>query len=125
MALQQFFANVPEDCGMAFVVILHLAPNREGRLDEILQISTSMPVTQVTEFVAIRPKKVYVIPQARQLSLSDGHLTPSDRVRPLGRHAEIDLFFRTLGEAWGSHAACVLLSGMRADGSVGFGGGRG
>ncbi len=35
-ALKEFFQNVPADSGMAYVVILHLSPNHDSRLAEIL-----------------------------------------------------------------------------------------
>ena len=43
-ALQEFFAAMPVDSGMAFVVILHLSPLHESTLAELFQRSTAMPV---------------------------------------------------------------------------------
>ena len=45
-ALQTFFAQVPADSGIAYVVILHLSPDHDSKLAEILQTETSIPVTQ-------------------------------------------------------------------------------
>ena len=39
-ALQAFFAATPADTGMAFVVVLHLSPDHESMLAQILQRST-------------------------------------------------------------------------------------
>src|SRR5829696_5888830 len=61
-ALQQFFAQMPADSGMAFVVILHLPQQPESQAAEVLQNSTRMRVVQVTGRVAIEPNNVYVIP---------------------------------------------------------------
>ena len=44
-ALRAFFEHVTIDSGMAYVVILHLSPEYESRLPEVLQRSTSVPVT--------------------------------------------------------------------------------
>ena len=44
-ALQAFFAAMSPDSGMAFVVVLHLAADRESALDVVLQRSTAMPVS--------------------------------------------------------------------------------
>jgi two-component system CheB/CheR fusion protein len=41
-ALEQFLQNVPETSSIAFVIIQHLDPTREGMLVEILQRATSM-----------------------------------------------------------------------------------
>jgi two-component system, chemotaxis family, CheB/CheR fusion protein len=41
-ALKTFFSYMPEDSGLAFVVVLHLSPEYESYLDEVLQKWTSM-----------------------------------------------------------------------------------
>lgn len=46
-ALQTFFEKMPADSGMAFVVILHLSPEHESLMAEILQRSSTMPVIEV------------------------------------------------------------------------------
>src|SRR5215510_15648367 len=61
-AFKEFFTRVPADSGMAFVVILHLSPEHESKLAEILQLSSEIPVTQVRGTVRIKPNQVYVIP---------------------------------------------------------------
>src|SRR5262245_35939428 len=48
-ALQQFFHGMPAESGMVFVVILHLSPEYESSLAELLQRSTTMRVEQVTD----------------------------------------------------------------------------
>lgn len=48
-AFPSFFSNVPPGSGIAWVVILHLSPDYESRLAEVLQGSTPLPVTQVRE----------------------------------------------------------------------------
>jgi two-component system, chemotaxis family, CheB/CheR fusion protein len=119
-ALKDFLAAVPEDSGMAFVVILHLSPDHESRLAEVLRGATAMPVTQVTETVAVKPNHVYVVPPDQSLAMVDGHLALSPRVRSEQRRAPIDIFFRTLGETHHARAVGVVLSGTGADGSMGL-----
>jgi two-component system, chemotaxis family, CheB/CheR fusion protein len=119
-AVKEFLAHVPGDSGMAFVVILHLSPDHESRLAEVLRGSTAMPVTQVNELVAVRPNHVYVVPPDQSLSMVDGHLAVSPRTRIEERRAPIDIFFRTLGESHHSRAVGVVLSGTGADGSMGL-----
>src|SRR6266567_4059177 len=45
-ALQSFFKAMPPEPGMAFVVILHLAPDHISSMSEVLSHSTTMPVQQ-------------------------------------------------------------------------------
>src|SRR3712207_5925193 len=66
-ALREFFGRVPADTGMAFVVVVHLAPGHESRLAEVLGAKTKMSVEQVTEPVRVEPNKVYVVPPDRDL----------------------------------------------------------
>ena len=43
-AIKEFFEGVPQPSGIAYVVILHLSPEHESRLAEVLQGSTALPV---------------------------------------------------------------------------------
>jgi two-component system CheB/CheR fusion protein len=93
-AFQTFFRNVPPDSGLAYVVILHLSPEYESRLAEVLQNSTSIPVTQVQDAVPVVPNHVYVIPPNRSLAMQDGMLVSSPVTSFEERRAPIDIFFR-------------------------------
>lgn len=119
-ALKEFFANVPKDSGSAYVVILHLSPEHESKLAEILQLTASIPVRQVhDEKIKVKPDCVYVIPPDRSLEMSDGHLSTSPVLDYEERQAPVDIFFRTLAESHGSYAVSVILSGTGSDGSMG------
>jgi len=48
-ALRNFFANVPAHTGMAYVVILHLSPDHDSQLAEVLQSVSLLPVTKVEQ----------------------------------------------------------------------------
>ena len=119
-AFREFFRHVPEGSGMAYVVILHLSPDHDSRLAEVLQQSTRMPVAQVTEKVHLEPDHVYVIPPNQSLSMYDGSLVLSDVTRIEERRAPVDIFFRTLADSHGARAGCVVLSGTGANGSMGL-----
>jgi len=60
-AFGEFFKAMPADAGMAFVVILHLPPDRESLLADILSKRTSMPVAEVKDGLAVEADHVYVI----------------------------------------------------------------
>lgn len=119
-AICTLFRQMPGDCGMAFVVVLHLSPDHQSVADRIIQETTQMPVRQVTEPVPIERNHIYVISPANRLSTNDGYLrvTPANRRR--GDHVAIDLFFRDLADVHKDHAFCVVLSGTGADGAVGL-----
>src|SRR5437588_2277741 len=68
-ALRGFFAHVPSDSGMAYVVILHLSPDHDSQLAEVLQSTAPIPVSQVDQRVAVEPNHVYVIPPNKNLEI--------------------------------------------------------
>lgn len=74
VALEQFLSHVPPKSGMAFVIVQHLDPNREGMLVELLQRHTLMPVVQAQEQIQVESNHVYVIPPGHDLSILNGGL---------------------------------------------------
>ncbi len=120
-ALLSFFAAVPADTGLAFVVVLHLSPEHKSSLAELLQRSTAMTVLQVRQTEPVRPDTVYVIPPGKGLQTMDGQIRlfdlPLDRTRG---HATVDHFFRTLADTHGPHASAIVLSGLDGDGAIGI-----
>ncbi len=118
-ALQQFFTDMPADSSLAFVVVMHLSPAHESNLAGVIAQKTSMPVMQVQEPVKVKPNHVYVIPPNHQLTFEEStlHLVPPQQAP--GRRVTIDLFFRTLAQAYGQRAVAVILSGSDSDGVIG------
>ena len=118
-ALRTFFSALPANTGMSFVVVMHLSPEHDSMLAEVLQPNTAMPVTQVNERVEIRPNHVYVIPPGKRLVVSAAHLDIIELDRQRGRRLQIDDFFRSLAQHHANGAA-IILSGTGSDGSVGI-----
>jgi two-component system CheB/CheR fusion protein len=118
-ALQQFVEAVPAESGMAFVVIVHLDPERESRMAELLQDRSVIPVTQVTGPTAVEENHIYIIPPGQDLEMQSTTIALRDRGERSG-HAPVDLFFRTLADAFGQDAIGVVLSGTGADGADGI-----
>jgi two-component system CheB/CheR fusion protein len=120
-ALQTLLRAFPADCGLAFVVVMHLSPEHESMLPELLQRCTTMPVLQATASQPVKAGCVYVIPPAKAIRAVNGNLElADDLLTPRGRHVAIDLFFRTLADTHGPHAAAVVLSGADGDGAIGI-----
>jgi two-component system CheB/CheR fusion protein len=119
-ALQEFFATMPPNSGMAFVAILHLSPRHESDLAPILQAQTTMPVIQVNETHKVEPNHVYVIPPNHDLEMVDGVVRPIKVEKKEGRRVAVDFFFRTLAESYARNAVCIVLSGTGSDGTLGL-----
>ncbi len=119
-ALKTFFAHVPEKSGLAFVVVVHLSPEHESHLAELLQPHTSMPVEQVAKTLRLEADRVYVIPPNSNLSTIDTHLRLSELEERRRERAPIDHFFRTMAKTHDGHAIGVVLTGTGADGTLGI-----
>ena len=118
-ALREFFAALSPELGLAYVVIVHLAPDHESELASILSRRTRMPVVEVTDQqLKLAPNSVYVIPPDRKLELRDGSVRAVPFVNDAGRRSAIDLFFHSLAENYGDGFA-VIMSGGGSDGALG------
>ena len=119
-ALEQFLGNVPENSGMAYVVIQHLDPTQKGMLPELLQRITRMKVFQVKDRMAVKPDCVYVIPPNKSMSILKGVLHLFEPVEARGLRLPIDFFFRSLADDRQERSIGIILSGMGSDGSIGL-----
>src|SRR5207237_272329 len=73
-AFTEFFKAMPEKSGLAFVLILHLTPQRESLMAEILSRHTAMPVKEVENGMRVEADHVYVIRPGHTLTIKDGAL---------------------------------------------------
>jgi PAS domain S-box-containing protein len=119
-ALRAFFERVPADSQLAYVVILHLSPDHDSQLAQVLQAVAHIPVAQVTERVRIEPNHIYVVSPNQHLLMEDDFIVPSPTLHVEERRAPVDIFFRTLADAHRARAVCVVLSGTGANGSMGL-----
>jgi two-component system CheB/CheR fusion protein len=118
-ALEQFFLNLKDECGMAFVIIQHLDPSRKGIMPELLQRVSTMQVLQAEDGMTIEPNNVYVLPPNKSMSVLHGKLHLFDPLETTGLRLPIDIFLNSLAEDQMSNAVGIILSGMGSDGSHG------
>ncbi|MDX3977462.1 CheR family methyltransferase [Shinella sp.] len=118
-AMEGFFRGLPERCGMAFVIVTHLNPERESLLHEVLRRYTDMNVIPASNGTRVEPDTVYVMPENVVLMIHDGVLD----VRTLGADVRerkpVDVFFVELAKDQGEYAVGVILSGGDGDGTLG------
>lgn len=112
-AFKQFVGGIPENSGMAYVLVQHLDPSHESLLSEILQKWTKVPVLEITNDIQVKPDHIYIIPSNKMLLASDGVLMLSKRPAPEKnkKNLPIDLFFKSLAIIHESHSLGVVLSG--------------
>ena len=117
-ALQTFFAAIPTDTGAAFVVVVHLDPDRRSELAGILATRTTMPVIQVQEREKLMPITFTSSRPDRRLEMVDHEIRAIPFEEPRGLRSPIDQFFRSVAERLGDGFA-IILSGAGSDGSLG------
>ncbi len=119
-ALETFFANMPPETGMAFVVIQHLSPQHKSILGDILKKDTSMQVVEVQDGMNIVPNCIYLNPPDKEVGIFKGvfHLMEPDESRKI--RLPIDYFFRSLAAEQAEKAICIILSGTGSDGTLGL-----
>ena len=118
-AYREFVGAIPEESGMAYILIQHLAPDHESFLADILQKVTKLPVVEISDHIKVVPDQIYVIPANKILTADDGVLLLEPRV--LGEKSNtIDIFFISLAEIHQEHAIGIVFSGTGTDGTVGL-----
>ena len=118
--LEQFFSKMPENSGMAFVIVQHLDPTHVGMMPELLQRTTKMKVFQAKDSLVVNPNCVYVIPPNKSMSILNGTLHLFAPIETHGLRLPIDTFFRSLALDRQEKSIGIILSGMGSDGSLGI-----
>ncbi len=121
-AFKKLLKAIPEDSGMAYVLVQHLDPSHESMLPELLQKVTRIPVLEITHDVKVEPDHIYVIPSNKIMIATDGVLllAPRPPKQNLDPNMPIDRFFCSLAEVHQAHAIGVVLSGTATDGTLGL-----
>jgi two-component system CheB/CheR fusion protein len=120
-ALRSLFKLLPEQTGLAFVVVQHLSSEYPSQLPDLLEKSTALSVCEAEDGLKVEPDHVYIAAPGEALTLERGIL----RCRPFRaeEHAgidSIDSFFESLAADHGRQAIAVVLSGTGKDGAAGI-----
>ncbi|MCW3092994.1 MAG: chemotaxis protein CheR [Ferruginibacter sp.] len=120
-AFKKLLRAIPENSGMAYVLVQHLDPTHESMLPGLLQKMTLIPVVEISADVKILPNHIYIIPSNKMLVANNGLLALSPRTKKKNeRNLPIDIFFTSLAEAYQSHSIGIILSGTGSDGTAGL-----
>ena len=121
-AFKKLLKAIPENSGMAYVLVQHLDPKHESLLPELLQKVTTLPVLEITDDIKVEPDHIYILPSNKMMIANDGVLllSPRPEKSKTERNLPIDVFFTSLAEVHQSHAIGVVLSGTASDGTNGL-----
>jgi two-component system CheB/CheR fusion protein len=120
-AIELFLRQVPDKCGLAFIIVQHLDPTRKDMLVELLQHATPLQVLQIKDRQRVEPNRIYIIPPNKDVSILHGVLHLLAPAKPRGLRLPIDFFFQSLAVDQQNRSIAVILSGMGSDGTVGLG----
>ena len=73
-ALRELLHFLPDDAGMAYVVVQHLDPKHESMLPDLLARATRMQVHEAREGLEVSADHVYVIAPNTDMTLSQSVL---------------------------------------------------
>jgi two-component system, chemotaxis family, CheB/CheR fusion protein len=118
-SLEQFFANLPPNSGMAYVVIQHLSPDFRSMMDELLARHSDMPIRLAEHGIEVEANHVYLLPPKKEMVIANRRLLLTDKERVHGLTLPIDVFLRSLAQDLGAAAVAIILSGTGSDGSRG------
>jgi two-component system CheB/CheR fusion protein len=119
-ALQGLFAAMPAQPSFACVVIMHLNPDWESRLHEILARHARMPVVVAADGMLVEVNSIYVLPPGPAFTISGGRLALRQVVSGVRDRKPIDTFFSDLAIDQGELAVGIVLSGGDGDGTLGI-----
>ena len=117
--LQQFFARLPANTGLVFVVVQHLEPQGPSLLADLLARHASVPVVEVADGMRPEADHVYVVVPGALLTLEAGTFRVTASAAPSAQ-GSINVFFRSLAAERGEHAVAIVLSGAGHDGTAGL-----
>ena len=117
---KKILKTIPENSGMAYVIVQHLSPDHPSNLTEILAQHTNIPVHEIVNDINLSPNHIYIIPESTNLIAEDGVLKLYQRTRSDKKNKSIDIFFESLAQVHKSFAIGVVLSGTAFDGTIGL-----
>lgn len=119
-SFEKFFAHMPSDSGMSFVIIMHLDPHYRSQLVDVFQRFTPMPVIEATDGLALEANKIYLIPPNKDMGIHNRRLLLLLPSKPKGIRQPIDYFLQCLADDQLNRAAGIIFSGMGSDGETGM-----
>jgi len=111
---------LPPQTGMAFILVQHLDPAHDSMMADLLRDHTILTVVEAAHGMRLAPEHLYVIPPGADLTVGEGALRLTRPSSRRGTRTTFDILLASIATEYGSRAACVVLSGTGADGSVGL-----
>ena len=120
-ALLTLLSDLPESFCLPILIVLHLPPQHESRLNTVMETRLKRRVLEARDKEPIEPGTIYLAVPDHHLSVeSDRSLSLSGEDPVCFARPSIDVLMMSAAEAYGPALAGVLLSGANIDGAVGL-----
>jgi len=119
-AVTQLLENLSPTTGMAFIFVQHLSQNHKSLLDLLLAKVTAMEVQVIDNMEKMIPNNVYIIPNNKEIEVTDGHIKLIPRPKNRTSNLSIDVLFSSLAETHKQNVIGIVLSGAASDGTRGL-----
>jgi len=119
-AVQRFFDHIPDNTGVAYVIIQHLSPDFKSLMPELLAKHTGMHIYTAKNNQKIKPNCVYLNNRTTNIGIKDYKFILFDKAPKDHLNLPIDILFHMLGESYKDKSIGVILSGTGSDGSRGI-----
>ena len=121
LVLQRILRALPGDFPAPIFVVQHMADGFISGLAEWLDQSSELKVQLAQQNLVAQSRHVYIAPDKHQLGVyPSGRMWLASGANEDGFCPSISHLFRSLAQAYGAHAAGVLLTGMGEDGAAGL-----
>jgi two-component system chemotaxis response regulator CheB len=119
-ALVRLARGLPSDLPASVFVVLHITPDAESALPDILSRAGPLPALHPADGQRIKPGYIYVAPPDRHLLIPGGRVHVARGPRENGHRPAVDPLFRTAARTFGPRVIGVVLSGTLDDGTAGL-----
>lgn len=117
----EILSVLPSNYPLPIVCVQHISADFLLSMVEWLDRDISLRVKVAEQYEQSRPGCVYFPRENTHLLInSQGRLELSDEDPVRGHRPSVDVLFKSIARNHGSHAICVLLSGMGDDGAAGM-----
>lgn len=118
-AFEAIIRELPKSFAPPLVLVQHRAPDFEGRLAELLQRHSQLPVLEPGDRTKIQGGHIYVAPSNYHLLLDREFFWLSIDPPVCNARPSIDVTFESVARAFGDRSLCVMLTCASEDGVAG------
>ena len=118
-AYGDFFKNLPNESGCAYIIVMHLAPDGNVDVTGLFAQFTTMSVVEARDGIIVLPNHIYVIPPNKHMGFQNNKLLLFNINKEKGINHSIDFFLQSLAEEHYDRAVVIIFSGMGNDGTLG------